>query len=163
MNPNNCSLILLLFSDDLFSLPYCPGKTLVVGASYVALECAGFLHGLGLDVTVMVRSIFLRGFDQEMAERAGAYMETHGVKFIKKFVPIEASMFLVVSESFETNTAKEILLSVMRANFQILVFDSIQVIRLEEGMPGRLKVIAKSTDEKEIFEGEYNTVSILCL
>ncbi|XP_016120468.1 thioredoxin reductase 1, cytoplasmic-like, partial [Sinocyclocheilus grahami] len=24
-------------SDDLFSLPYCPGKTLVVGASYVAL------------------------------------------------------------------------------------------------------------------------------
>ncbi|KAI1239228.1 hypothetical protein IHE44_0012342 [Lamprotornis superbus] len=41
-------------SDDLFSLPYCPGKTLVVGASYVALECAGFLAGLGLDVTVMV-------------------------------------------------------------------------------------------------------------
>ena len=48
----------------MFSLPYCPGKTLVVGASYVALECAGFLAGIGLDVTVMVRSIFLRGFDQ---------------------------------------------------------------------------------------------------
>ncbi|KAI0214950.1 Thioredoxin reductase 3 [Lamellibrachia satsuma] len=29
-------------SDDLFSLPYCPGKTLVIGASYVSLECAGF-------------------------------------------------------------------------------------------------------------------------
>ncbi|XP_016119538.1 thioredoxin reductase 1, cytoplasmic-like, partial [Sinocyclocheilus grahami] len=41
-------------SDDLFSLPYCPGKTLVIGASYVALECGGFLAGLGLDVTVMV-------------------------------------------------------------------------------------------------------------
>jgi len=41
-------------SDDLFSLPYCPGKTLVIGASYVALECAGFLRGIGLDVTVMV-------------------------------------------------------------------------------------------------------------
>ncbi|XP_030061586.1 thioredoxin reductase 3 isoform X2 [Microcaecilia unicolor] len=74
-------------SDDLFSLSYCPGKTLVVGASYVALECAGFLAGLGLEVTVMVRSILLRGFDQEMAERAGAYMENHGVKFIRKFVP----------------------------------------------------------------------------
>ncbi|XP_029457197.1 thioredoxin reductase 3 isoform X2 [Rhinatrema bivittatum] len=74
-------------SDDLFSLSYCPGKTLVVGASYVALECAGFLAGLGLDVTVMVRSILLRGFDQEMAERTGAYMEKHGVKFIRKFVP----------------------------------------------------------------------------
>eukprot|EP00079_Xenopus_tropicalis_P024236 XP_012816793.1 PREDICTED: thioredoxin reductase 3 isoform X1 [Xenopus tropicalis] len=79
-------------SDDLFSLPYCPGKTLVVGASYVALECAGFLAGLGLDATVMVRSILLRGFDQEMANRAGAYMETHGVKFIKQFVPISVEL-----------------------------------------------------------------------
>uniref|UniRef100_A0A673L635 thioredoxin-disulfide reductase (NADPH) n=1 Tax=Sinocyclocheilus rhinocerous TaxID=307959 RepID=A0A673L635_9TELE len=74
-------------SDDLFSLPYCPGKTLVIGASYVALECGGFLVSLGLDVTVMVRSILLRGFDQDMANRAGDYMETHGVKFLRKFVP----------------------------------------------------------------------------
>lgn len=74
-------------SDDLFSLPYCPGKTLVIGASYVALECGGFLAGLGLDVTVMVRSILLRGFDQDMANRAGEHMEGHGVKFIRKFVP----------------------------------------------------------------------------
>ncbi|XP_062356898.1 thioredoxin reductase 3 isoform X1 [Cinclus cinclus] len=110
-------------SDDLFSLPYCPGKTLVVGASYVALECAGFLAGLGLDVTVMVRSILLRGFDQEMAEKVGAYMETHGVKFIRKFVPV-------------------------------------QVEQLEQGMPGRLKVTAKSTEGQEILEEEYNTVLI---
>lgn len=76
-------------SDDLFYLPYCPGKTLVVGASYVALECGGFLAGLGLDVTVMVRSILLRGFDQDMANRAGEHMETHGVKFLRKFVPVK--------------------------------------------------------------------------
>lgn len=74
-------------SDDLFSLPYCPGKTLVIGASYVALECGGFLAGLGLDVTIMVRSILLRGFDQDMANRAGEHMETHSVKFIRRFVP----------------------------------------------------------------------------
>ncbi|XP_078075792.1 thioredoxin reductase 1, cytoplasmic-like [Mustelus asterias] len=74
-------------SDDLFSLPYSPGKTLVVGASYVALECAGFLAGLGLDVTVMVRSILLRGFDQQMANLAGDYLENHGVKIIRRFVP----------------------------------------------------------------------------
>ena len=36
----------------------------MIGASYVALECAGFLAGVGLDVTVLVRSILLRGFDQ---------------------------------------------------------------------------------------------------
>lgn len=79
------------FSDDLFSLPYCPGKTLVVGASYVALECAGFLAGIGLDVTVMVRSILLRGFDQDMANKIGEHMEEHGVKFIRQFVPIKVS------------------------------------------------------------------------
>ena len=38
---------LAITSDDIFSLKKAPGKTLVVGASYVALECAGFLHGLG--------------------------------------------------------------------------------------------------------------------
>lgn len=41
---------------------------MVVGASYVSLECAGFLRGLGLDVTVLVRSILLRGFDQVWIE-----------------------------------------------------------------------------------------------
>lgn len=72
-----------LTSDDIFSLPHAPGKTLVLGASYIALECAGFLHGLGYDVTVMVRSIFLRGFDQEMANKVADYMESNGVKFLK--------------------------------------------------------------------------------
>ncbi|KAK2188348.1 hypothetical protein NP493_135g04020 [Ridgeia piscesae] len=74
-------------SDDLFSLPYCPGKTLVIGASYVSLECAGFLAALGLDVTVMVRSILLRGFDQQMAEMIGDHMTKHNIKFIRPCVP----------------------------------------------------------------------------
>jgi len=52
-----------LTSDDFFALKKNPGKTLMIGASYVALECAGFLTGLGYDTTVMVRSILLRGFD----------------------------------------------------------------------------------------------------
>jgi len=74
-------------SDDLFSLQDPPGKTLIVGASYVALECAGFLTSFGFDTTVMVRSILLRGFDQQMAENIGAYMAKHGTKFIRPCVP----------------------------------------------------------------------------
>ena len=74
-------------SDDIFSLPYSPGKVLLVGASYIALECAGFLKGLGYDVTVMVRSIFLRGFDQQMAVKISEYMEEHGVNMIRECVP----------------------------------------------------------------------------
>lgn len=34
----------VISSDDLFRLPYNPGKTLIIGASYIALECAGFLR-----------------------------------------------------------------------------------------------------------------------
>lgn len=74
-------------SDDIFSLPYNPGKTLVIGASYVALECAGFLTSFGINTTVMVRSILLRGFDQQMAEMVGEYMIEHGTKFIRPCVP----------------------------------------------------------------------------
>jgi len=74
-------------SDDMFSLKKAPGKTLVVGASYVALECAGFLTAFGYDTTVMVRSIFLRGFDQDMAERIAGHMKAGGTKFIRNSVP----------------------------------------------------------------------------
>lgn len=41
-----------------------PCRQIVLSSSDVALECAGFLTGIGLDTTVMVRSIALRGFDQ---------------------------------------------------------------------------------------------------
>ncbi|XP_061672526.1 thioredoxin reductase 2, tandem duplicate 2 isoform X2 [Syngnathoides biaculeatus] len=74
-------------SDDIFWMKESPRKTLVVGASYVALECAGFLTGIGLDTTVMVRSIALRGFDQQMAGLVTDYMESYGTKFAWRCVP----------------------------------------------------------------------------
>jgi len=76
-------------SDDLFSLNRAPGKTLVVGASYIALECAGFLHSLGYETSVMMRSIPLRGFDRDCSERVKDYMEYTGVKFITNAVPLQ--------------------------------------------------------------------------
>ena len=78
---------LAISSDDLFSLDHAPGKTLVIGASYVALECAGFIRGLGYDTSVMVRSILLRGFDQQCADMIGAHMRGEGVKFIRPATP----------------------------------------------------------------------------
>lgn len=78
---------LAISSDDLFSMKTPPGKTLVIGASYVALECAGFVHGFGYDTTVMVRSILLRGFDSQCAEMIGDYMANQGIKFVRKTVP----------------------------------------------------------------------------
>jgi thioredoxin/glutathione reductase (selenoprotein) len=74
-------------SDDIFTLDHPPGRTLCVGASYVSLETAGFLSGLGHDSTVMMRSIPLRGFDQECANKVVDYMEAHGTHFIREATP----------------------------------------------------------------------------
>ncbi|KAL8439149.1 hypothetical protein Efla_000664 [Eimeria flavescens] len=70
-------------SDDIFSLKKAPGKTLVVGASYIALECAGFLTELGFEVIVAVRSILLRGFDRQCALKVGRCMREMGVAFVE--------------------------------------------------------------------------------
>ncbi|XP_032685323.1 thioredoxin reductase 1, mitochondrial isoform X2 [Odontomachus brunneus] len=78
-------------SDDIFSLKHAPGKTLVVGAGYIGLECAGFLNGLGYDATIMARSIVLRGFDQQMANIVAEEMEHRGVHFIYQAKPKKIS------------------------------------------------------------------------
>ncbi|NWV57617.1 TRXR2 reductase, partial [Daphoenositta chrysoptera] len=90
-------------SDDLFWLKESPGKTLPSFILYVSLECAGFLTGIGLDTTVMMRSIPLRGFDQashiskkkqicfttqqQMASLVTEHMESYGTKFLKRCLP----------------------------------------------------------------------------
>lgn len=53
----------------------------------MALECAGFLTAMGFDTTVMVRSILLRGFDQDMAQLIGEHMSYYHTKFIHGSTP----------------------------------------------------------------------------
>ena len=55
----NCKQ-LAITSDDLFSLPKPPNKTLIVGGGYIALECAGMLTGMGFPVNIMTRGLYLR-------------------------------------------------------------------------------------------------------
>jgi thioredoxin reductase (NADPH) len=70
-------------SDDIFTLERPPGKTLCVGGSYIALECAGFLTELGYDVTVAVRTkVILRGFDVQCATKVGDLMDSVGTKML---------------------------------------------------------------------------------
>lgn len=78
---------LAISSDDIFSLDRDPGRVLCVGASYISLECAGFLRGIGKDVVVAVRSILLRGFDRECADLIGFHMMAEGVVFRREVVP----------------------------------------------------------------------------
>nr|CAB3267402.1 thioredoxin reductase 3 [Phallusia mammillata] len=74
-------------SDDIFWQQKPPGKTLVVGSSYVGLECAGFLHGLGFNTTLMIRSIPLRGFDQQIAHLITDHMAAEKMKIQWSQIP----------------------------------------------------------------------------
>jgi len=75
-------------SDDLFSLDRDPGKTLVIGGGYIAIECAGFLNGLGKEVVMINRSSFLRVMDDDMAFRIVDEMQAHGVDVRESTVPV---------------------------------------------------------------------------
>ena len=41
----------------------------MIGGGYIAVECAGFLAGLGNEVILANRSSFLRVFDNDMANK----------------------------------------------------------------------------------------------
>jgi thioredoxin/glutathione reductase (selenoprotein) len=56
-------------SDDLFSLSHAPGKTLVIGGGYVALECAGILAGFGYKTSIAIRREALKNFDRQAVSR----------------------------------------------------------------------------------------------
>uniref|UniRef100_A0A674NTM5 thioredoxin-disulfide reductase (NADPH) n=1 Tax=Takifugu rubripes TaxID=31033 RepID=A0A674NTM5_TAKRU len=87
-----------------------PCRIIVLNSSDVALECAGFLTGIGLDTTVMVRSIALRGFDQQMAVLVTDYMEAYGTKFAWKCIPKKVEKLTSGALQvtwMEINTSKE--------------------------------------------------------
>ena len=58
----------LLTSDDIFWTHDPPLNTLIIGGSYIAIELASIVASFGFPVTIMIRTIPLRGFDEECAE-----------------------------------------------------------------------------------------------
>jgi thioredoxin reductase (NADPH) len=111
---------LAITSDDLFSLKEAPGKTCVVGAGYVALECAGFIRGLRQsEVTVLVRSILLRGFDRDMVERVSESLTAHGLNMKVGVLPesiikLESGKLLVKMNNGEEDEFDTVLVATGR-------------------------------------------------
>lgn len=147
-------------SDDIFTLPHNPGKVVIVGASYIALETAGFLSGMGLDVTVIVRSQLLRGFDQLMAEKVGDALTAQGVHLLRDCVPFKVEtvskgspgMLMVHVENLKTGEIMEepcntVILAVGRnPNVASLNLEAVDV--LTDSSSG--KILANDKDETSI-------------
>ncbi|MGM0564971.1 MAG: glutathione-disulfide reductase [Pseudomonadota bacterium] len=67
-------------SDGFFDLQEQPGKALVVGAGYIAVELAGVLNALGTETTLAVRGERpLRHFDQDLSESLHRGMAESGL------------------------------------------------------------------------------------
>ncbi len=68
-------------SNELFYLDKLPEHATVVGGGYIATEFAGILNGLGVQVTqIYRRSLFLRGFDEEVRGHLAEEMRHRGVE-----------------------------------------------------------------------------------
>eukprot|EP01130_Rhizamoeba_saxonica_P016219 TRINITY_DN7455_c0_g1_i1.p1 TRINITY_DN7455_c0_g1~~TRINITY_DN7455_c0_g1_i1.p1 ORF type:complete len:510 (+),score=125.90 TRINITY_DN7455_c0_g1_i1:266-1795(+) len=142
-------------SDDIFSFKKPPGKTLVVGASYVALECAGFLTGLGYDTTVMVRSILLRGFDQQIAKFIGTNMEESGTKFIRGSTPSKISLtsdnqYLVEYNTPEGDFKSEVYDTVLYATGRYPDVDKLNIEKLGINIDQNQKIITNDLDQTNV-------------
>nr|WP_275692480.1 glutathione-disulfide reductase [Stenotrophomonas sp. Y6] len=67
-------------SDDFFALRAAPARVAIVGGGYIAVELAGVLHGLGSEVTLLVRGKeLLSQFDAEMTAQLVQNLRQQGI------------------------------------------------------------------------------------
>ena len=76
---------LAITSNEAFFLDKLPGRALVVGGGYIAVEFASIFNGLGVATTLAYRGAqLLRGFDAELGTRLGEEMGRKGVSVLLK-------------------------------------------------------------------------------
>jgi pyruvate/2-oxoglutarate dehydrogenase complex dihydrolipoamide dehydrogenase (E3) component len=66
-----------------------PGKTLVIGGGYVAVEIAGFLKGMGFPVSLATRGEYLRSFDRDMVAYILEDLKKRKVNIIPTSLPVK--------------------------------------------------------------------------
>ncbi len=67
-------------SDEVFHLKDLPRRIVIVGGGYIAVEFAGILRGLGVEVIQLYRGpLFLRGFDADLRSALAEEMRAKGI------------------------------------------------------------------------------------
>ena len=83
--PNMPGAELGITSDGFFKLAHQPKKILVIGAGYIATELAGLMHGLGSEVSMLLRKDkLIRTFDHDVHEMVMAQMQQSGIEIMTK-------------------------------------------------------------------------------
>jgi glutathione reductase (NADPH) len=78
-----------IVSDDMFHLKEQPKRVIVIGGGYIGVEFACIMHGLGSQVTQIIRQdLILRGFDRDLRSEIQEAMIRHGITILNKSQPI---------------------------------------------------------------------------
>ena len=81
--PNIPGAELGISSDGFFELEEQPENVLVIGAGYIATELAGLMHGLGSNVSMLLRKDkLLRSFDHDIHEFVMSEMQQSGINIM---------------------------------------------------------------------------------
>lgn len=71
----------VITSNEAFFLEALPGRVLIVGGGYIAVEFAGIFAGLGVETSLSYRGpLFLRGWDADVRQTVAEEMPKKGVK-----------------------------------------------------------------------------------
>jgi len=72
-----------IFSNEAFHLEKLPGKILIAGAGYIAIEFAGIFNGLGVDTAIVYRGMeILSRFDLDLRRGLHEQYEKNGIRII---------------------------------------------------------------------------------
>lgn len=72
-----------LTSDDMFTLTEQPRRMVVLGGGYIGCEFASMMHGLGTEVTIVIRDeTILSGFDDNLRSELHKAMQRQGITII---------------------------------------------------------------------------------
>lgn len=83
VKPNILGIEHAITSDDIFHLTEQPKRAVILGAGYIGCEFACILHGLGTEVTQILRGeMILRGFDHDLRSEIQQAMVRHGVRIV---------------------------------------------------------------------------------
>lgn len=97
----------VITSNEVFNMETLPERMVIVGGGYIAVEFAGILHGLGVEVTVIERGPkVLNGFDEDIRDFLIQEMTNKGInfKFNSAVVSIEREGDAFVVHTADGNT-----------------------------------------------------------
>ncbi len=92
----------VLTSRELLDLKDRPRDLVVIGGGYIGIECAQMMARLGVDVTIVQRSVLLKEEDQELVDILREVLGEDGIDIhegtaVKRFEPVEGDRALVVA------------------------------------------------------------------